>query len=92
MTAAGARRFVALAVAAALLALLAWSTLSSQRAECEVCVTFRGQRNCAAASAASPAEAARSAQATACGPMARDMDASIACERTAPEPPRCRTR
>ena len=76
----------------ALVAFFAWRTLASQRAECEVCVAFRGQRNCASASAPSPAEARESAQSTACGVLARDMDASIACGRTVPATVRCRGR
>ena len=73
-----------------LVALLAWSTLSSQRAQCEVCVDFRGRRNCATASAASPPEAVRSAQTTACGTIAAGMDEGIACDRTVPTVARCR--
>ena len=86
------RTLAGVAIALALVALLAWSTLSSQRAECDVCLTFRGKRNCATASAASQPEAAQSAQATACGTIASGMDEGIACARTVPEPPRCRSR
>ena len=86
------RKLVALAAVLGLVALLAWSTLSSQRARCEVCLTFRGNRNCATASAASPNEAARSAQTTACGLLASGMDEGIACDRTEPEVVRCANR
>ena len=86
------RALVGVAVVLAILALFTWRTLAAQRAECEVCVAFRGQRNCASASAPSEREARESAQSTACGVMARDMDASIACGRAPPEAVRCRSR
>jgi hypothetical protein len=72
-------------------ALLLWSTLSSQRVECEVTVEFRGERRSATASAASEKDAAEQAQTAACGPMARGMDESIACSRVAPVTRQCRT-
>jgi hypothetical protein len=74
----------------AFVAYLAWATVSAQKVECEVCVEFGGGRNCATASAASEEEAARNAQTTACGPLARGMDASIACGNVAPVARRCR--
>ena len=86
------RKLVVLLVALGFVAFLAWRTLSAQRAECEVCVAFRGGRNCAMATAASPDEAARSAQSTACGTLASGMDEGIACDRTRPEVVRCRTK
>ncbi|HXE57289.1 MAG TPA: hypothetical protein VNK43_04755 [Gemmatimonadales bacterium] len=85
-------KIVTVALILAFVALLLYGTLASQRAECEVCVEFRGGRNCASASAASEAEAAAAAQTTACGPLARGMDASIACGRTPPVTRVCRAR
>jgi hypothetical protein len=86
------RKLVAALAVIGLVAFLAWRTLAPQRAECEVCVAFRGGRNCASASAASQPEAARSAQATACGVLASGMDEGIACDRTQPAVVRCRER
>jgi hypothetical protein len=80
---------VGLALAAAFIAFLLWSTLSSQTARCEVCVEFNGRRNCAVATAASADEAARSAQATACGILTKGMDESIACSRRPPDSQQC---
>jgi hypothetical protein len=71
---------------------LLWSTLSSQREECRVCVEFNGRTNCATASAADGAEAARSAQMTACGPVTSGMDEGIACQRVRPTTSQCRRR
>lgn len=72
-------------------AFLLWTTLSSQRVECELCVEFGGGRNCAIASAADESEAAQAAQTTACGTLAHGMTASISCGKVAPASRRCRT-
>ena len=87
-----ARKLIAAAALLGLVALLAWSTLSAQRVECDVCMVFRGQRNCATASGATPGEAARTAQTTACGTIARGMDEGIACDRATPVTAQCRGR
>ena len=68
---------------------LLWSTLGAQRASCEVCVEFAGGRNCATASGVASIEARRTAQTTACGPLAPGMDASIACGNRRPASSRC---
>jgi len=67
-----------------LAAILLWSTLSAQKASCNVCVSYRGHRNCARASAETRKEAARSAQSTACGPVASGMAESIECDNVPP--------
>ena len=76
----------------AFVAFLAWTTLSAQKVECEVCVDFANGRNCAIARAETEIEAARSAQTTACGPLARGMTASIACGNVPPTSRQCRGR
>lgn len=73
-------------------AFLAYTTLSAQKVECEVCVEFGSGRNCATASGNSEKEAAQGAQTTACGPLAHGMDASIACGNVAPVRRACRVR
>lgn len=72
--------------------ILLWSTMRSQSAECTVCVSFNGQRNCATASAASEEEALRSAQTTACGVLTNGMNESIACSNRPPVERSCRMR
>ena len=72
--------------------LLLWTTLSSQKVECHLCVEFGDGRNCATASASSEKEAAKSAQTTACGVLAKGMSASIACANTRPQTRLCRVR
>jgi hypothetical protein len=83
---------VTIALVVAFGALLLWSTLSSQTAECTACVEFAGGRNCATASAASEEDAARSAQATACGVLTSGMNESIACSNRPPVERSCRAR
>lgn len=86
------KSLLTVAVVLAFVAFLAWSTLSAQKAECEVCVEFQGGRNCATASHENEADAARSAQTTACGPLAKGMNDAIACENRLPVSRQCSTR
>lgn len=72
-------------------ALLLWSTLTSQRVECDVTVRFAGGEGSASASAATEVDALREAQTAACGPLARGMNESIACSRVPPVRRQCRT-
>ena len=85
-------KIVAIIAVVGLAGFLLWSTLGAQRAECRVCVEYGGLRNCATATAANEQEAARSAQNTACGPLARGMNSSIACGNQQPLSAECRTR
>jgi hypothetical protein len=64
-------------------------TMGAQLAKCEVCVVFNGQRQCSRASGASPSEAARTAQSTACGPVSNGMNEKIACDRRPVDFQRC---
>ncbi|HEY9382232.1 MAG TPA: hypothetical protein VIP80_01850 [Gemmatimonadales bacterium] len=86
------KKGLVLAVLLAFVAFLLWTTLSSQKVECEMCVKFGNERNCATASASTEAEAAQSAQTTACGVLAHGMTASIACANTPPVSRQCRVR
>lgn len=86
------RSLLTLAAFLAFAAFLAWSTLSAQNVECEVCVEYGGGRNCAKASHRTDPEARRSAQTTACGTLAHGMSQAIACEGTPPASATCRTR
>jgi hypothetical protein len=72
--------------------LLLFNTLSAQKAECTVCVEFKGARNCATASHSNEAEASQAAQTTACGVLANGMDETIACGRIQPASVQCRSR
>lgn len=74
----------------AFVAFLAWTTVSAQKVECQVCVEFANGRNCATASGADEKAAAEGAQTTACGPLASGMDATIACGNSVPVTRECR--
>lgn len=84
-------KLVTLAVLAAFVLLLLYSTLSAQKVECEVCVEYNGRRNCATASHETEEQAARSAQTTACGPITSGMNDVIACGNRPPVSRVCRT-
>ena len=83
---------IGLLAAAVFAGFLLWSTLSSQRVECEACVEFSGQRNCAKATANSEIEALRTAVLTACGPVTQGMNESIACQNRPPVVRQCSAR
>jgi predicted negative regulator of RcsB-dependent stress response len=86
------RRFLVVLAILAFVAFLAWTTVSAQKVECEVCVAFGTSQNCAKATASGEKEAAQSAQTTACGPLAHGMDATIACGNVQPVKRLCRSR
>jgi hypothetical protein len=79
-------------IVAGFVVLLLWSTLASQQVECEVCVEFKGRRNCATASASTEGQAAQSAQMTACGTISSGMAESVLCGDEVPASRQCRTR
>ena len=83
-------RIVTIALVLGFVLFLAWSTLSSQKAECTVTMDFQGRRATATASAASQPEALDQARATACGPISSGMDDRIACDNRPPVTQRCR--
>jgi hypothetical protein len=83
---------ISVVIALGFAGLLLYSTLSAQQVECDACVTFNGQTNCATASGVDEAEALKTAINTACGTISAGMAESIQCWSRQPERPRCRTR
>ncbi len=75
----------------ALAGFLLWSTLQAQKSACTVCVSYKDAHNCAHATAETAKEAARSAQSTACGPVAHGMAESIECDNIPPAEVHCTT-
>lgn len=69
---------------------LGWLTLAAQQVECEVCIEFKGRRNCATAAAASREEAVRSGRSTACGTLASGVRDGFACDATPPSSTVCK--
>ena len=83
------RKYFAWLIVAGFVVLLIWSTMASQQVECDVCVEFNGRRNCATASAANEAQAAQSAQTTACGTVSSGMAETVLCGDAVPVSRRC---
>lgn len=76
-------------IAIGFVAFLAYTSLTPQQVSCEVCMTFNGGDRCAKASGPDRKTASETAQTAACGPLARGMDATIACSRTEPRSTSC---
>lgn len=83
---------ITIAVVAAVIALFVYLSTARANQECTVCVEFQGLSNCATAAGATVAEATQTAQSTACGPVAKGMNETIACGNRAPVSVQCRTR
>ena len=73
-----------------LVGVLGWLTLAAQKVECEVCIDFKGRRNCATAAAATEEEAVRSGRTTACGLLASGVRDGFACDATQPSFVKCK--
>ena len=75
---------IAAAFVVGFLALVVSTTFRGGRERCEVCMEFRGQRDCRTAQAATRQEALRTAVTDACSQLASGVAESDQCERTAP--------
>jgi len=83
---------VSLDVIAVIIALFFYMSTAGATQECNVCVEFNGRSNCAAAAGSTAAEATRTGQETACGPVVKGMNETIACGNAAPTSVQCRPR
>jgi len=83
---------ITLAVIVVIIALFFYMSTARATQECNVCVEFNGRSNCAAAAGSTAAEATRTAQETACGPVVNGMNETIACGNKAPMSVQCRVR
>lgn len=83
------RILIVVAGVVAALAALGWFTVSSQTATCRVCVVYRGLEACRTASAGTPEEAERHAQATACALVTGGVTEDLECQRSRPVAVRC---
>lgn len=79
-----------IAAVAAVVALFFFMTTANAKQECNVCMEFQGRSNCATALGSSVSEATETAHRTACGPLARGMNESIACDNRAPVSVQCK--
>jgi hypothetical protein len=80
------------AVIVAVVAVFFYMTAARASEECTVCMEFQGGSNCATAAGRTAAEATETAHNTACGPLVRGMNESIACGNRPPVSVQCRTR
>lgn len=81
-----------IAAVAAIAALFFYMTTTRAIETCTVCVEFQGGTNCATAAGGTADEATETAKNTACGPLVRGMNESIACGNRPPVSVQCRTR
>lgn len=79
-------------VVAAIAALFFYMSTARANQECSVCVEFNGRTNCATAAGSTDAEATETAHRTACGPLVRGMNETIACDNRAAVSVQCKTR
>jgi hypothetical protein len=88
------KRSTLFTIAAVIAVVLLFFYMTTARAnqECNVCVEFQGKSNCASALGSTVSEATETAHRTACGPLARGMNESIACDNRAPVSVQCKTR
>lgn len=83
---------ITFAVVAAIAALFFYMSTARANQECSVCMEFQGRTNCATAAGSTDAEATETAHRTACGPLVRGMNETIACDNRAAVSVQCKTR
>ena len=88
------KRSTLFTIAAAIAVVLLFFYMTTARAnqECNVCVEFQGKSNCASALGSTVGEATETAHRTACGPLVRGMNETIACDNRAPVSVQCKGR
>jgi hypothetical protein len=73
------------AFCAAVLGYLVYSSFQTKPYRCNLCITFKGTRDCRTASADSEMEALRTATMNACGIIAGGVTETTQCENTKPD-------
>jgi hypothetical protein len=88
------KRSTLLSIAAVLAVVLLFFYMTTAKAnqECRVCMEFGGGSNCATALGSTVGEATETAHKTACGPLVRGMNETIACDNRAPVSVQCKGR
>ena len=77
--------WLALLFAALVLGYLVTSSLRRNPFRCQVCITFKGRRDCGTGSAQTEMEARRTATMTACAQISGGVIESNQCENTPPD-------
>ncbi len=81
-----------IAAVIAVIMLFFYMTTARANQECNVCMEFQGKSNCASALGSTVGEATETAHRTACGPLVRGMNETIACDNRAPVSVQCKGR
>lgn len=81
-----------IAAVIAVVLLFFYMTTAQANQECSVCVEFQGGSNCATALGSTVGEATETAHKTACGPLARGMNETIACDNREAVSVQCKPR
>ena len=76
---------LAIGFAAAVLAVLIFTTMGTNKFRCKVCITFNGRTACRTAGASTEAQAVRTATENACAQIASGVTDSMGCESTPPQ-------
>ena len=75
---------IAIVFVVAVIGMVVLTTFGAKRVRCEVCMEFKGQRDCRTVQAATRDEALRNAITTACTQIASGVIESSQCENTRP--------
>ncbi len=75
---------VGLIIFAALIALIAYSTMNMAQHRVEVCIEFKGQKSCRTAAGSTREFALRAAISNTCAEMSSGVTEVLACEHTEP--------
>ena len=65
--------------------LVIYLTMELSQVSCKVCVTYKGQTNCATASGTTVEEARRTARDVACAAISSGVTETIGCSNTPPD-------
>jgi heme exporter protein D len=77
--------WLAIAFAVVVVGMVVLSTFRQDRVRCQVCITFKGQRDCRVASATTQQEAVRAGTSNACAQLASGVTETTQCENTQPD-------
>jgi len=83
------RTLVGALLGAAFVAFMIYSVLAEGRVQCEVCVEFRGQRECGSSAAADRDRAIGEAKSNACALLTSGVTNGIQCNATPPASIEC---
>ena len=82
-------RIILTVLAGLVLVLIVYSSFRQSRVACEVCIVYRGTRQCRTASGATEEDAIRTATDNACTFVSSGMSDSIQCSNTPPASVTC---